>query len=90
MLVKYFADVRTLTGVLEQEWGASAPTLRDLLLGLAQHHGDAFGKRILPAGQLSDSIIVLVDGRNVIHLKGLETPLRADTVVSVFPIVAGG
>lgn len=90
MLVKYFADVRTLTGRLEEEWNRPATTLRELLLGLAERHGEAFRKRVLPEGRISDTIIVLVNGQHVIHLEGLDTRLQPDTTVSLFPMVAGG
>lgn len=90
MLVKYFADVRALTGRLEQEWDQPAPTLRDLLLGLAERYGAPFQKRVLPEGRISDTIIVLVNGQHVVHLDGLDTRLQPDTTISLFPMIAGG
>jgi molybdopterin converting factor small subunit len=45
MRIKYFADIRTLSGCLEQEWTRPAPTLRELVLGLAEQHGAAFSAR---------------------------------------------
>jgi len=90
MLVKYFADIRALTGRLQEEWVLPTPTLRDLLLGLAERYGEPFRRRVLPEGHISDTIIVLVNGQHVIHLEGLDTRLQPDTVVSIFPMVAGG
>ena len=90
MLVKYFADIRALTGRLEQEWHQPAPTLRELLSGLAEQHGEPFRKRVLPEGRLSDSIIVLVNGQHVLHLEGIDSKLTPDAVVTLFPMVAGG
>jgi molybdopterin synthase sulfur carrier subunit len=90
MLIKYFADVRALTGRLEQEWDQPAPTLRDLLLGLAEQYGVLFQKRVLPEGRISDTIIVLVNGQHVTHLDGLDTVLTPEDNISLFPMVAGG
>jgi sulfur-carrier protein len=90
MLIKYFADVRALTGRLEQEWDKPAPTLRDLLLGLAEQYGAAFQKRVLPEGRISDTIILLVNGQHVTHLDGLDTALSPKDNISIFPMIAGG
>lgn len=90
MLIKYFADIRSLTGRLEQEWGTPTPTLRDLLWGLAGQYGVPFEKRVLPDGQLSGTIIVLVNGQHVAHLEGLDTPLQPNDNISLFPMIAGG
>ena len=35
-------------------------------------------------------MIILVNGRNILHLNGVQTPLNPDDVVAVFPMVAGG
>lgn len=90
MRVKFFADVRRLTGCLEQDWTLPAPTLRELVLGLAEQHGQAFADRVQPGGQLSGTIIVLVNGQSVVHLDGLETSLRPEDTVAFFPMIAGG
>jgi sulfur-carrier protein len=90
MLIKYFADVRALTGRLEQEWNKPAPTLRDLLLGLAEQYGEAFRNRVLPNGRISETIIVLVNGQHVAHLDGLDTALTPEDNISLFPMLAGG
>ena len=90
MLIKYFADVRKLTGLLEQDWTRPASTLRELIIGLAEQHGAAFATRVQPGGQLSPSIIVLVNGRRIEHLECLDTHLEPQDVVAFFPMVAGG
>ncbi len=90
MVIKYFADVRQLTRCEQEQWTKAAPTVRELLAGLAAQHGAAFEKRLLDGGRLSRTIVVLVDGRNVEHVAGLETPLEPDASVAIFPMVAGG
>lgn len=90
MVVRYFADIRKLAGVDEEEWTRPAATLRSLLGDLAPAHGAAFAKRVFDDGRLSSTVIILVNGRNIEHLNGLETPLGRDAVVAIFPMVAGG
>jgi sulfur-carrier protein len=89
--VKFFADVRRLAGCEAERFSGAAPTLGALLHALADRHGAAFEQRVFDAsGRLSDTLIVLVNGRNVEHLAGEGTALAPDDVVSVFPMVAGG
>jgi molybdopterin converting factor small subunit len=90
MLIKYFADVRKYTGCLEQEWNQPAPTLRELVIGLAESHGEAFLDRVQPDGKLSATIIILVNGQSVVHLGRLDTPLSPEDTVVFFPMIAGG
>ena len=90
MIIRYFADIRELAGTREQEWTKSAPTVRALLTELAAQHGTAFERRVFGGGVLSSTIIILVNGQQVEHLSGLETPLGPDDVVAIFPMVAGG
>jgi sulfur-carrier protein len=90
VIVRYFADIRRLTGRSEETFSKAAPTVRALLADIAAAHGAAFERRVLAGGQLSSAIIVLVDGQNVEHLAGLDTPLGPQATVAVFPMVAGG
>jgi len=90
VVVKYFADIRRLTGREEEAWEKAAPTVRALLAGLAAKHGAAFEKRVFEGGRLSSTVIVLVNGQSIEHLAGLETKLGSEDVVAVFPMVAGG
>jgi MoaD family protein len=90
MLIKYFADVRRLTGRDQEEWTEAAPTLRVLLAQLAGRHGAAFERKVLEGDGLSGTIIILVNGQHVDHLKGIETALSSGDTVAVFPMVAGG
>lgn len=90
MVVRYFADIRTLAGTDEEERTSAPPTLNALLAVLAAEKNPAFEKRVFPEGKLSDTMIILVNGRNILHLNGVQTPLKPDDVVAVFPMVAGG
>lgn len=90
VIVKYFADIRGLTGCTEQQWTKEAPTLRALLAELVREYGAPFEKRVFDGGRLNNAIIILINGQNLEHLSGLETPLGPEDVVVFFPMVAGG
>ena len=90
MTVKYFADIRSLTGRGEETWTKAAPDMRSLLKGLAAQYGAAFENRVFQGDQLSDTMIIFINGRDIVHLEGLDSPLKNDDVVAVFPVVAGG
>ena len=90
MIIKFFADIRTLTGRGEQQWTKAAPTVRALASELVSEYGAAFEKKVFHEGHLSGSIIILVNGRDVTLRSGLETPLSPEDTVVFFPMVAGG
>lgn len=93
MRVRYFADIRKLTGREEEELATPPATVRALLLALGERHGPAFRARLFQGGdphRLSSTIILIVDGQNVVHLDGLDTRLDPAGVVAIFPMVAGG
>ncbi len=90
MVVKFFATFRKITK--EKEIVVEAvPTLRDLLELLVLRYGQpANDNFLLREGQLHPDVILLVNGRAVEHLQGLDTRLASDDVVSIFPRIAGG
>jgi len=90
MTVKYFGDIRPLTGgIKEEEWLHPEPEVRSLLKALGQRR-PALGKRLFEGDQLSSTLIVLVNGRSIDYLNGIETPLQPDDIVDVFPVEGGG
>jgi len=39
---------------------------------------------------ISSAIYVLVNGRNIVHLMGVDTVLKEGDVISILPVTAGG
>jgi sulfur-carrier protein len=89
MTVKYFGDIRPLTGIKEEEWPQSQPEVRSLLKALGERH-PALANRVFEGDQLSSTLIVLVNGRSIDYLNGIETPLQPDDIIDVFPVEGGG
>ncbi len=68
-----------------------AATVGGLVAALAARYGEAFRRELLaPEGGLKAGMAVLVNGRNVIFLQGLATPLNPQDKVTFIPPVAGG
>lgn len=66
------------------------PTLRELLDKLCSKYGKRFAEKLFVEDRLSDDIIILVNGRHISHLQGLDTKLEEKDEISIFPKVAGG
>jgi molybdopterin synthase sulfur carrier subunit len=89
MIIKFFAFIRDYTGTKETT-SESCVDLRELLYKLCDRYGKKFSEKIFTGGKLSDDIIILINGRHIEHLNGLDTGLGEDDVISIFPKVAGG
>jgi molybdopterin synthase sulfur carrier subunit len=91
MIIKFFATYRDLTGLRETDIPAPA-TVWDLVVGLAEVYGEPVAERMLNAARddLGRDLILLVNGVNIVHKQGKETPLSESDLVVIFPMVAGG
>jgi sulfur-carrier protein len=90
MTVKYFATIRTYAGESVRQIDDAPDRLEELLRVLSARYGTSFRRAVFAGDELNPEIIILVNGRNVLYLKGLDTPLEARDEVSIFPMVAGG
>lgn len=79
--VKFYATLRQVTGA--REAAVAAGTVKELLERLSSDY-DGKLERYLKIST------VLVNGKNVIHMKGTRTKLKDDDVVSIFPPMGGG
>ncbi|MGI6253297.1 MAG: MoaD/ThiS family protein [Aminivibrio sp.] len=87
--VLFFANIRDYTGVKETE--ADGPqTIMELLISLAEVYGREFHDEAFEEGEISDRVIVMVNGRHIAHTGGGETPLSDGDTVAIFPIIGGG
>ena len=89
MTVKYFGEIRPLTGLKEEGWPHPHSDVRSLLTALGEKH-PALRNRLFEGDQLSSTMIILVNGRSVDYLNGVETLLQPDDIVDVFPVEGGG
>jgi len=90
--VDFYATFRLAVG--KKSVNVSLPegaTLRDLLDAIVRRFPPLADQLLTQAGQLSRHVNVFVDGRGAPYLPdGLDTVLRADQKLDIFPAVAGG
>jgi sulfur-carrier protein len=89
MIVKYFAYLRDYTKTREAKID-KCETVEELLKLLCGLYGKKFEYKIFIEGKLSSEIIILVNGRHIIHCDGIHTKLSENDEISIFPVVAGG
>ena len=94
MTVKFFAFFRdpAFAGCKELEWPQEAATVIELCNQIADRYGKKFREELLtPDGKgICDRSFVLVNGRRIEFLSGVDTSLTDTDTVLVFPVVAGG
>jgi len=89
MTIQYFADFRNVTGCKQEQWPYE-PDVSATLHSLCAKYSAMRKKVFLPGTEELGAVVILVNGRHIAHLKGLETPLRQSDTVQIFPVVAGG
>jgi molybdopterin synthase sulfur carrier subunit len=88
--VKFFASYRKITGCRICDMPAT-DNLRTLLHQVSERWPGLRTEVLSPDGSaLGKDAIILVNGRSIEHLQGIETPLSEQDTVSMFPRVAGG
>ncbi len=89
--LRTFGHIAATVGATEMKVDVKGSTVQDLLDTLVGKVGDKLSKILYPKGdQLSDLLYVLVNGRNIRHIKGTKTVLADGDIVSLFPVTAGG
>lgn len=90
--VTFLSDVRKMT----DEGKTVIPlreksSVRDLVAALVERYGVGFNEFLLNHGRrLKKYVVILVNGRGIDILNGLETVLRHGDSISVMPAVGGG
>jgi sulfur-carrier protein len=90
MVIRFFASIRSITGVKELEWSEPTSSVGDLLQLLSDRFGPEFRRWVLESEELGGSVMVVVNGNDARHQAGLATKLAPTDVISILPIMAGG
>jgi molybdopterin synthase sulfur carrier subunit len=91
MRIRTYATLRDLLGVSAINLALSGPAdIRAVLDRLAEDFPALRGKLWDSEGHWSGFVTVLLNGRSVEYLQGLETPVQEDDHISLFPPVGGG
>jgi molybdopterin synthase sulfur carrier subunit len=95
MRIRAYATLRDLLGAskfdMPLDAAFAAPvTVGQVLQRLVEAHPALAAKLWADDGHLTGYITVLLNGRSVEYLHGMETPLADDDTLSLFPPVGGG
>ncbi len=88
ILVRYYANLRDVTGKKEEH--ISADQIYLLLDKLKSEYGEKFTRTLYRNGDLIGNVLILINGKNIRYLNGLNSKLNPGDEVDIFPPVAGG
>ncbi|WP_224268103.1 ubiquitin-like small modifier protein 1 [Haloprofundus salinisoli] len=88
--LRFFATFREAVGqkTIDREYDDGL-VVGDVLSALESEF-DGLEGQLLENGELKPQINVLKNGREVLHIQGIETTMEDGDTLSVFPPVAGG
>ncbi|MFB6070833.1 MAG: ubiquitin-like small modifier protein 1 [Halanaeroarchaeum sp.] len=88
--LRLFATFRESVGqkTIHREFAEGA-TVEEVLQSLESEFEDLDGE-FVQDGEIRPQVNVLKNGREVLHLDGLATPIEDGDTISIFPPVAGG
>ena len=89
--LRFFATFREAVGrkTVERSFQEGA-TVGDVLAAVEAEYPELVGEILDEDGAIRPQLSVLKNGREVVHLDGVETDLADGDRLSVFPPVAGG
>ena len=87
--LRFFATFREAVGTKTIARDYDARTVGDVLVALESEFEGLAGE-IMEDGTVRGQVNVLLNGRDVTHEQGIETPIEPDDTLSIFPPVAGG
>jgi len=88
--VKYYANLRLITGKIEDELDADGKSVEEIIGMLSSKYGDSFNKLMFSDGKLRGNVIILINGQNIIFKNGVKEKLGENDLLDIFPPVAGG
>ena len=87
--IQTFANIRNIIG--KKQFQIQAQTIQDLLYQLFKKYGEILKSELLDAeGNIKLNYHIIVNGRNINLLDGLETELKEGDTVVIIPAIAGG
>lgn len=92
VVVKFFATFRDITGDSKIEVNGVS-TVNELVNKLAERYGKKFLDAVFEdqkRQKLRETVNILVNGRSIVLMDGLNTKLNDSDSVAIFPPISGG
>jgi sulfur-carrier protein len=91
VIIKVFATFREICGgkTIQVDYEDNR-CIGDLLDDVISQFPAMEEEIFTPERQVKQHVHVFINGRNIIHLQGLETTVKPDDQLALFPPVAGG
>ncbi|MFW5980351.1 MAG: MoaD/ThiS family protein [Halanaerobiales bacterium] len=65
-------------------------TVKDLIKKLDNDYNGYFSEKLLKNNEIKKGSIVLINGKNILHINGLNSVITNDDEIDLFPPSAGG
>ena len=89
--VKFLATIRAITGESSIELLCNHhDTAGTVMQMLVEKYNKKFEQVIMDKTNLKSSIKMIINGRDVEYLNGLDTKLKSEDVIVIIPPIAGG
>jgi molybdopterin synthase sulfur carrier subunit len=91
VIIRVYASLRQIVGAREVDVPAGeGSTVRDALLALVEKYPGLADSLWQGGDHLSGHVAVLLNGRDLRHLDGLDTRVEEGDILHIFPPVGGG
>lgn len=89
--VKFYSLFRLNLKTSGVEYEIDRPiTLQELISRLDNEFDNYFSEKLLEFGEIKPGSIILLNGKNVLHLNHLNTEIKDGDQITLFPPSAGG
>ncbi|ABX31126.1 MoaD family protein [Petrotoga mobilis SJ95] len=91
MKIKFFSLIKLDLKKDEVDYQLSgSKSVKEIIKLLDQEFDNYFSRKLLENGELKSGTIVLLNGRNIRHLQGLDTLVENKDEITIFPPSGGG
>ncbi|MDK2906727.1 molybdenum biosynthesis protein MoaD [Petrotoga miotherma DSM 10691] len=91
MKIKFFSLIKFDLKKDEVDYQLSeSKTIKEIMKLLDQEFDNYFSRKLLKDEELKSGTIILLNGRNVRHLQGLDTLVENKDEITIFPPSGGG
>jgi molybdopterin synthase sulfur carrier subunit len=89
--IKFFSLIKLDLKKDEVDYQLSgSKSVKEIIKLLDQEFDNYFSRKLLENGELKSGTIVLLNGRNIRHLQGLDTLVENKDEITIFPPSGGG